>query len=931
MHWLFGLLGAFLGAISGGADEVFLGLVLGALVGWQGARLGQLRSRVARLEDEARLGAGRQASAARHRPDAASPFAMAQAAAQTAEDEGPELAEPGVPAADAPAGSIDSPTQPAAIATPAVFGQPSVESAAPPQPPRPRPPPPPPRPQTFATQDEPPRWRPPPEPQTPAWMEAFGGFLRRLLFEGNVPVKIGMLVLFVGVAGALKLALDEGWFSFPIELRLAGIATLALAGLVWGWRNRIDRPAFGLSLQGGAIGVLLLVVFSSFKLYGLLAPGAAFILVLLLVAGAALLAVLQNAPWLALLGFIGGYLAPVLISTGSGNHVALFSYYAILNAAVFGIAWYKAWRALNLVGFGFTFAVGTLWGIEYYRPEHYATVQPFLILFVAFYIAIAVLHALRGRKPLVDGTLVFGTPLLAFPLQAALLYDDRMALAFSALALAVVYAGLATWLRGKRNAELLWQSFAVLGLGFATLAVPLAFSARATAATWALEGAALIWLGLRQGRLLPQAIGWLLQLLAATAFAFALTYYGWRAEPEDLPILNGTSLGMLLLALSGFVIALTYERQAGGRLPIWTGFLLGTGWWVLGGLREIDTQVFASEWSQELFGFALLTGALAAVGRRLLDWPRLGWLVLSALLAGTPLVLMMAIEEVDLLLWPAVALIALWMAVMLAALAGLRVPRQRGISLAHIGLLWTVVVWLSIGWVQIASQQLQLGHGWQIAGALLPLALLLLGIGRRPEAFTWPMAEEFSHYRERWVIPAVGVLCGLWLLALGVSGKAAPIAFVPLFNPLDLVQLLLFAAAVSAVRGRPEQRALVLPLAFAGLALLSVMGLRGVHHLAGAPWSAAILQDDIAQATLTVLWSLAGVTAWVLGSKRRNWGLWCTGAVLMGIVLLKLVLIDRRYMGDLAGIVSFLAVGGLLVLVGRIAPTPPRRNVEESA
>ena len=54
-------------------------------------------------------------------------------------------------------------------------------------------------------------------------------------------------------------------------------------------------------------------------------------------------------------------------------------------------------------------------------------------------------------------------------------------------------------------------------------------------------------------------------------------------------------------------------------------------------------------------------------------------------------------------------------------------------------------------------------------------------------------------------------------------------------------------------------------------------------------------------------------------------------AVLMGLVLVKLMLVDRRYMGDLAGIVSFLAVGGLLVLVGRIAPTPPRRGAEEPA
>jgi uncharacterized membrane protein len=114
--------------------------------------------------------------------------------------------------------------------------------------------------------------------------------------------------------------------------------------------------------------------------------------VVVLVAGSAALSLLQRAMWLAVLGFLGGYLAPVLISTGSGNHVALFSYYALLNAAVFAISWKQSWRLLNLIGFFFTFGVGAMWGDAYWRPELFWSVEPFLILFFVFYIVIGLLY-----------------------------------------------------------------------------------------------------------------------------------------------------------------------------------------------------------------------------------------------------------------------------------------------------------------------------------------------------------------------------------------------------------------------------------------------------------------------------------------------------------------------------------------------------------
>jgi uncharacterized membrane protein len=77
------------------------------------------------------------------------------------------------------------------------------------------------------------------------------------------------------------------------------------------------------------------------------------------------------------------------------------------------------------------------------------------------------------------------------------------------------------------------------------------------------------------------------------------------------------------------------------------------------------------------------------------------------------------------------------------------------------------------------------------------------------------------------------------------------------------------------------------------------------------------------------VWSLLGVSAWIMGSKRQRYPLWLGGAMLMGIVLLKMVLIDRHYLGDLAGVVAVLIVGLLLVGVGYVAPSPPRRSGKE--
>ncbi len=183
------------------------------------------------------------------------------------------------------------------------------------------------------------------------------------LTGGNALVRVGVVVLFFGVAFLLKYAYDHS--HVPIEVRLIGVALGAVIMLVIGWRLRASKPIYALAMQGGGVGLLYLTVFGAFRLFNLIPGEVAFLLLAAIAVFSAILAVLQNALSLAVLGVSGGFLAPVLASTGGGSHVALFSYYAVLNAGVLGIALYKAWRPLNVLGFLFTFGIGAAWGVQY--------------------------------------------------------------------------------------------------------------------------------------------------------------------------------------------------------------------------------------------------------------------------------------------------------------------------------------------------------------------------------------------------------------------------------------------------------------------------------------------------------------------------------------------------------------------------------------
>jgi uncharacterized membrane protein len=904
MAWVLGFVGAVLGIGLGGR---FFGAFGGFAIGWLLGRVAELgnelqsmHQRLGKLETRAAVEGLREAQrASTATPPAPSPApaATGPTPARSSADPITPLTVPAVPhgfvpgdIAPAATPPLTSPSRPA----PAVDAVAWSGEQAPAQAPKPvgliKP--------------------------SPASDEAPSA-LWRWFTEGNVPVKVGMLVLFFGVAALLKYGIDQGWFSMPIELRLLGVAGAALVGLAFGWRERARRPAFGLSLQGGALGILLLTVFTAFRLYHVIEAVPAFVLAVIVVFAGVILAVRQHAVALAVLALLGGYLAPLVLSTGSGNYVALFSYYAVLNAGVFAVAWVRPWRALNLLGFAFTFAIGTIWGYRYYRPENFNSVEPFLILFFLFYVAIAVLYALRqpeGRRGLVDGTLVFGTPLLAFPLQSAMMLpDERNALALSALAVAALYTGLWAWLRPREEQRLLATSFIALAIGFATLAIPIAFSAQWTSCAWALEGAALAWLGVRQNRLMPSFASLALHLLAGGAFI--VNFFEPRGAQEA--VMNGPFLAGVVLTGSALFSSWMFDRAARFVGHALLCLLLSWLWWLATGTREIVQFV---DWHHWIASFALFTGAsmlAIALIRHTANWERPWWMCFAGAGALT-LIAITSVGEQALRgpgawAWP-LALFAAWLAL---AVAAQRVPK--GVSLVHLAWLFAVAV-LAGGSLYHAANAAQLGEAWLGVAIIGPLLLLFALTRAVPALGAAPLAGVFPSYRSTWETIALLIMLGWWLISQGSHGGAHPVAFVPLLNPLEAVQCAILFATWSNLR-ESSLRGVLRVLAFIQI---SVMTVRAVHHLAPLPWDAGLFNHMLTQTSLTVVWSVLGVAAWIGGSRLGRRGLWTAGAVIMGLVLAKLVLVDRQHWGNVPGIVSFIVVGLLMTAVGYFAPSPPK-------
>ncbi|MEY4953485.1 MAG: hypothetical protein RL299_1909, partial [Pseudomonadota bacterium] len=751
---------------------------------------------------------------------------------------------------------------------------------------------------------------------------------RDWLLGGNTIVRAGLVVLFIGLVFLARLVVNAGLFPIEARLALVGAAGAALLGV--GYWKRIERPDFGLHLQGAGVAVMYLTVFAAARIYPVMPPGIAFGFMVVFAALGATLAVLQNSQTMALGSFLGGFAVPFLLGGDAETPTALFAYFTILNLAVMGIAWKKSWRPLNLLGFVATFLMASVWGFGAYEERHFLICEIFLALSIAIYLATALLYAHNTPGKLgnfADSTLLFGTAIAGFGLQAGLVHDKPFWAAWSAVAFGAVYLAVATWAfrRRDKGMGLLSECLLAIGVGFVTMAIPLALDVEWVGVAWLLEGAGALWVGARQHRWMPRAFGLLLQAAGALMVLSNLDTF-----VSSLPLANAGFLqpfvGAVALLFAAWVLRDQLSHSGSSWAKAWEPIERGLAApWFLGafamataaivqelqravpGLKPDVNEGHAYSFEFSLFGLLIAVLALMALadwfGRkvqwRVASWPArtslllIGLSFLQALGMGRYVV-----QLPDLPIWIAAFALHFWMLYRADRAPESAAPRWNGFIHAA-GVLGLTVMLANALFYGVDQADLW-DSSWAGVVFLIAGVAVLMGITRWAGpasvgiaglSMGWPHNVHSRAYWWRAAAPlAVVLYFGALIGTLLAQGITDPLPYIPLLNPVDLSIALVLAAlalwrqmlqgAEPAPRGSGPFTGSFGLGAGAVLAFvwINTIWTRTADHYLGATWYPA--SNENSQVVLTgfsILWTLMAMGLMLFGQRKAQRLPWLTG------------------------------------------------------
>lgn len=253
---------------------------------------------------------------------------------------------------------------------------------------------------------------------------------------------IGIIVLVVGLSLGVKYAIDANLISEKMRILLTYLAGGVL--LFFSMRLKKTLPGFSAILFSGAMASVYFTTYAAFVYYAMLSFVLTFVLMALFTLYTTFEAIRYNRQEIALLGLVGAYGIPFLISPNNGAPELLFLYIAIINTGILVLSIKKAWSLMGRLAQAITWLLFLAWLVmqEVMQLKGTATVYMSVFFLLFFFNALSPkLLRKESLKTAHSYQLLFNN--LAFSLAALFVFGhsfQNATLAFIALFLSFFVA-----------------------------------------------------------------------------------------------------------------------------------------------------------------------------------------------------------------------------------------------------------------------------------------------------------------------------------------------------------------------------------------------------------------------------------------------------------------------------------------------------------
>lgn len=388
----------------------------------------------------------------------------------------------------------------------------------------------------------------------------------------NLINKIGIAITIIGVGIGVKYSIDHDLVT-PLIRVISGYLT-GIVLLIVGVRLKTNYEHYSAVLVSGAMAIMYFITFAAYSFYGLMPLSLAFGVLVVFTVFTVLVSISYNQQVISLIGLVGAYAVPFLLSDDSGNVRTLLSYMVIINIGVLAVAVLRYWKVLYYSAFILSWMIFGFWYLEDFQlDKHFSLTLIFSVIFFLIFYATLLTNKLLNKEKFNPGDIVF------LIINSFVFYGigystlDQHETGEQLLGLYTVGNALIHFIvsvviiRQRMSDRNLFFLVVGMALVFVTMTIPVQLDGKWVTLLWIGEALLLFWIGRTKSVPVYEKMSYPLILLAFFSLLHDWSEVYDRDLPNDatemmLPVLNVQFLSSIIFIVClGFILHFYFHKK----------------------------------------------------------------------------------------------------------------------------------------------------------------------------------------------------------------------------------------------------------------------------------------------------------------------------------------------------------------------------------